>query len=395
MSGPASESGSSVLGDKRLDQITEAELSKGINTQAVLAMRGAGYYSERTAGARNVINDAGALVTRALAQTPRTETLRIADYGAADGGTSCEMWDMVIGQLRANGDHRQIEMLYTDLASNDFSTLFRMMQGMQGNLIHAYQSRYDNVFVHGCGTGFHQQLAANTSVNLGFSATAMHYVSEKPLEILGHVHATGADQKTQSAYARQAALDWENILLARAAELIPGGRFICLNFGIDEKGRYLGNTGGQHMFDHFHKFWSMLQKAGTITTDEYQRASFAQYYRTIGEFRAPFNDPNSAVSKAGLKLKSCQTKLTKCPYEAAFLASDGDMSNIDYANSLIPTMRSWSETVFRTALDTRGEDEAEQIVDSFYNSYRDAIAIDPSGHAMDYIHIILDIEKVV
>jgi len=27
----------------------------GINTQAVLAMRGAGYYSERTAGARDVI----------------------------------------------------------------------------------------------------------------------------------------------------------------------------------------------------------------------------------------------------------------------------------------------------------------------------------------------------
>ena len=32
---------------------------------------------------------------------------------------------------------------------------------------------------------------------------------------------------------------------------MPGGRFICLNFGIDEKGRYLSNTGGQHMFDHF------------------------------------------------------------------------------------------------------------------------------------------------
>ena len=123
-------------------------MSKGINTQAVLAMRGAGYYSERTAGARNVINDAGTMVIAALAQTPQTSRLRIADYGAADGGTSREMWDMVIGQHRASGDDRQIEMLYTDLASNDFSTLFRMMQGMQGDPTHAYQSRYDNVFVH-------------------------------------------------------------------------------------------------------------------------------------------------------------------------------------------------------------------------------------------------------
>ena len=59
------------------------------------------------------------------------------------------MWDMVIEHHRANGDNRQIEMLYTDLASNDFSTLFRMMQGMQGDPAHAYQNRYENVFVHG------------------------------------------------------------------------------------------------------------------------------------------------------------------------------------------------------------------------------------------------------
>ncbi|MEK9571397.1 MAG: hypothetical protein VW124_20420, partial [Paracoccaceae bacterium] len=79
-------------------------MSEGINTQAVLAMRSAGYYSERTAGARNVINDAGTMVIAALAQTPQTSRLRIADYGAADGGTSREMWDMVIGHHRANGD---------------------------------------------------------------------------------------------------------------------------------------------------------------------------------------------------------------------------------------------------------------------------------------------------
>ena len=371
-------------------------MSKGINTQAVLAMRGAGYYSERTAGARNVINDAGAMVIDALAQAPQTKTLHIADYGAADGGTSREMWDMVIGQLRATGDHRQIEMLYTDLASNDFSTLFRMMQGMQGDPAIAYQSRYENVFVHGCGTGFHQQLMADASLNLGFSATAMHYVSTKPLEIPEHVHSACADPKSQTAYACQAAQDWENILLARAAELIPGGRFICLNFGIDEQGRYLGNTGGYHMFDHFHKFWLALYQDGSITSDEYQRASFAQYYRTMDEFCAPFNDAESAVSKAGLKLKSYHRKLTKCPYAKAFLDAGGvggSMSNLDYANSLIATMRSWSETVFLTALDGRDADEAAQIVDRFYTAYRDAVAADPTGHAMDYVHIILDIEK--
>jgi alpha-D-ribose 1-methylphosphonate 5-triphosphate synthase subunit PhnI len=69
------------------------------------------------------------------------------------------------------------------------------------------------------------------------------------------------------------------------------------------------------------------------------------------------------------------------------------MTNAEYADSLIPTMRSWSETVFRTALSDRSEDESLQIIDRFYKAYHDEVAANPIGHAMDYIHIILDIEK--
>ena len=90
-------------------------------------------------------------------------------------------------------DFRQIEILYTDLASNDFSTLFRSMQGMQGNPKLSFQKKFSNIFVHGCGTGFHQQLMSDNSLSLGFSATAMHYVSEKPCQITSHVHMVGAN----------------------------------------------------------------------------------------------------------------------------------------------------------------------------------------------------------
>ena len=356
-------------------------------------MRGEGYYSERTAGAKNVINDAGAMVLAALDDLPDSDTLKIADYGAADGGTSQQMWDAVIRNRRNSGDKRQIEMLYTDLASNDFSTLFRMMQGMQGDPTYAYQNHFENVFVHGCGTGFHKQLMSSASLHLGFSATAMHYVSAKPLEIPNHVHAACADAGSKTAFAKQAEADWQNILLARAAELVPGGRFICLNFGIDAEGRYLGNTGGKHMFDHFHKFWKELYDKRSITKSEYEGATFVQYYRTMEEFCAPFSDPNSDVSRAGLVLKSSSTKLTKCPYEAAFHDAGGKMSNREYAESLIPTMRSWSETVFKTALKGRENSEIKKIVDEFYQAYSDEVAAFPEGHAMDYVHIILDIEK--
>ena len=53
--------------------------TNSINTQDVLSMRGAGYYSERTAGARNVINEAGDMVIAALNDLPASKTLKIAD----------------------------------------------------------------------------------------------------------------------------------------------------------------------------------------------------------------------------------------------------------------------------------------------------------------------------
>ena len=365
----------------------------GLNPAAVLSMVGKGYYSERTAGARNVINTALGMISTALDETPHTEKLRIADFGAADGGTSRGMWAKLLTELRNNGDQRDVEMLYTDLASNDFSTLFRMMQGFEGNPDEAYQRNLDKVYVHGCGTGFHQQLMADESLNLGFSATAMHYVSEKPCELTSHVHMVGASTEEQEKFRLQAAQDLDRILLARAAELIPGGRFICFNFGIDENGHFLGNTGGVHMFNQFDRLWKSLCQQGRITEEEYIRATFTQHYRTMDEFLSPFSDPDSAVSKAGLILKSSQSVFTPCPYRAAFDAADGAMTSRAYAQSLIPTMRSWSETVFKTALDQRPVDEAMAIIDDFYQAYEDEVASNPEGHAMDYVHLVIDVEK--
>ena len=45
-----------------------------INTQATLSMRGAGYYSERTAGARDVINNAGPMIQAAIEEIPKDKS---------------------------------------------------------------------------------------------------------------------------------------------------------------------------------------------------------------------------------------------------------------------------------------------------------------------------------
>ena len=136
-----------------------------LNTQNVLSMKGAGYYSKKTAGAKDAIDSIQEILEKSILSLPNKEILRFADFGAADGGTSQELWYNLINLLRRRGDDRVIEIIYTDLASNDFSTLFKNMQGMHGDKDLAYQKIFDNVFVHGCGTGFHQQLVATRSLS--------------------------------------------------------------------------------------------------------------------------------------------------------------------------------------------------------------------------------------
>ena len=65
----------------------------------------------------------------ALNNLPETEILRFADYGAADGGTSAELWADLISSLRKGGDARHTELLYTDLPSNDFLPCSKRCKG--------------------------------------------------------------------------------------------------------------------------------------------------------------------------------------------------------------------------------------------------------------------------
>jgi len=367
-------------------------------TARTMAMKGGGYYSQRTRGAKDVIdNAAGMLVEAADAISPpdKGRPIILADFGAADGGTSESALRKCIERIRERFPGAQIQVSYTDLPSNDFSALFKNLLGFGALTASTYLTDIENVYVNACGIGFHKQLLPDASLDIGFSATAMHYISEKPCPIDNHVHMVGACGDTLAAYAVKARQNWEDLLLARASELRPGGRLVMLNFGVDEEGRYLGNTGGVNMFDTFSDLWMQMRDQDIISGDEFINTAFPQYYRTIEEFCAPFKDKNSTVYQAGLRLVSAQTGVVGCPYRRAYDESGGKMSARAFAESYVPTLRSWSEAVFLNGLDdARPVEERHRIVDEFYKRYEDRVASDPDGHAMDYVHCYLAIMKI-
>ena len=366
-------------------------------TARTMAMKGGGYYSQRTRGAKDVIdNAAGMLVEAADAISPpgKRMPITLADFGAADGGTSVNALRKCIERIRERFPGTQIQVSYTDLPSNDFSALFKNLLGFGSLTSNTYLTDIEDVYVNACGIGFHKQLMPDASLDIGFSATAMHYISEKPCPIGNHVHMVGASEETLAAYAEQARQNWNDLLVARAKELRPGGRLVMLNFGIDEEGRYLGNTGGVNMFNTFASIWKGMRDEDIISREEFINTSFPQYYRTVEEFCAPFKDNDSPVYQAGLRLVSAKTGVVGCPYRRAFDEAGSAMSAREFAESYVPTLRSWSEAVFLSGLnEARPMEERHQIVDTFYQRYEDRVASDPSGHAMDYVHCYLAVKK--
>jgi len=357
-----------------------------------IAMKGGGYYSLATIGAKHVIDAATPLVLEAVAAMDLAEAdvFTMSDMGCADGGTSIDMVAEVLRRVREAHPGISLAIVYSDQPRNDYNALFQIVHGLTE--IESQLPAIEGLHVMASATSFYRQIVPSKTLNLGFSATAMHWLSAKPGDISTHVQAVGAEGDELARFAEQGRRDWETILLNRAAELVPGGRLVFANFCRDEAGRYLGNTSGISMFDTFRDVWLAFVEEGTIDHDEYVAMTLPQYYRDVGEFVQPLQDPASPVHGAGLRLERIETRVTRCPFAADF-ERHGDAAV--FAKAYIPTLRSWTESTFFAALDrARPAEERQAIIDGFYDNYEARVREAPAGHGMDYVHAFMTIAKV-
>ena len=357
-----------------------------------IRMRGDGYYGAHCSGQGLVIGRTLPLMLDALnALDPASSgtALAIADYGAADGGTSIGLFRALLAELRARTPDRPITLTYTDLPYNDFSALFRLVHGLLPGREHDGLQDFRGVFSFASGTSFYRQIFPHASLSLGFSASAMHWLSRLPAALADHVHVATARGAERDAFAAQAAADWETILLHRARELTPGGQLVFANFCIDEEGRYSGAVGERNLFEMLARHWRALYEDGTINSDELHRATFVQYYRTVGEFRSPFDDPASAVSRAGLVLKHCASVLT--PLEQFTEGQDAAA----FARICVRSLRAFSESTFLGALDPgRPLTDRQAILDRFYAAYEADVTAAPKAYRRDSVHCFMWVAKV-
>ncbi len=194
-----------------------------------ITMSAGGLYSLATIGAKDVIDKATPRVLAALdtVSVDANSHWCFSDMGCADGGTSLGLWAALIDRLRQS-DNSDIQIVYADQAHNDFNALVQILHGHTE--FESYLPSSENVHVLESGSSFYSPILPKHSLHLGFSATAMHWLSKKPCDIKDHVHMVGARDEDRGAFAQQASKDWQTILLNRARELTPGGKLVLVNF---------------------------------------------------------------------------------------------------------------------------------------------------------------------
>ncbi|MGB5708880.1 MAG: hypothetical protein WBM41_18890 [Arenicellales bacterium] len=357
-----------------------------------ITMSEGGLYSLATKGAKDVIDIATPRVLDALGAINFSADpggFMMADMGCADGGTSLEMIRSVLSKLQQLAPGLDATVVYADQPANDFNALVNIVHGRTA--FDSWIEEFENAWPLFSGSSFYLQAVPDNTLDLVFSATAMHWLSKKPCNITDHVHMVGASGEDLERFTTQAREDWETILMCRARELKSGSRMVLVNFCRDDSGRYLGNTGGINMFDTFNEIWREFIELGRVTIEEYHNMTLPQYYHNIEEFCAPLNDPKSNCYQAGLRLDNIETRVVPCPFAQQFKA-DGDVTA--FADGLIPTVRSWNQSIFAAGLDMdRPQSERNQIIEDYYTSYHQRVLQDPEGHGMDYVHAYMTISK--
>ena len=358
-----------------------------------ITMAGGGVYSLATRGAEDVINKSIPLVIdvlNAMSITKEMAEFTFSDIGTADGGTSLRLVEKLIHSIRKKSPKIDINIVYADQPKNDFNSLVETVLGL--GHFPSYLQTIENVYPLFSANSFYKQILPHNSLDFGFSATAMHWLSKKPCDITNHVHMVGAEGDEYLIFSRQGKHDWETILLQRANELKIGGQLVFLNFCRDEKGNYLGNTKGVNMFGNFSQNWKDFYEQGRINLNEYQRMTLPQYYNTVEEFSIPLQDTNNKVYRAGLRLKQIETHITPCPFAESFKEHKDARR---FAEEYIPTIRSWNESIFFGALDNdRKIEERNQIIKDYYQMYNAQVQSSPEMHRMDYVHAFIVAEKV-
>jgi hypothetical protein len=194
---------------------------KSTSKPTVAAMEGGGFYNRNSAmqaaGIARVLPMWGKIASTVPVGD---EPIVIADYGSSQGRNSMAPMRIAIAALRAASEPgRTVQVIHTDLPSNDFASLFQALAEEPDS----YLNDAAGIFPSAVGRSYFEPIIVPETVHLGWNSWTLQWLSRNPIEVADHIVAGfGANDAAKMAVREQAAQDWRDVMAARACELRPG-----------------------------------------------------------------------------------------------------------------------------------------------------------------------------
>ena len=178
------------------------------------------------------------------------------------------------------GPNRPICVVHIDQPSNDFNTLFEVLDADPDR----YVLDEPNVFPGAIGRSFYESVLPPGSVELGWCSYAAVWLSRVPTFIPDHFVSLRATGRVRAEFERQGAQDWEAFLSLRAIELRPGGRLVVVLPALTDDGL----SGFENIMDQANAVLAEMVADGALMAEERARMVLRAYPRRKCDLLAPF-----------------------------------------------------------------------------------------------------------
>ena len=301
---------------------------------------------------------------------PSSFPIIIADYGCAHGSNSIYAMKLILDYIKQTKQiNRSFLIIHNDLSSNDWSTVFNLLNDDQ------------TYFGLANGRSFYEQCLPSNSLSIAYSSTSIHWLSRLPCNVFNHCMPRFAEQAQLIEFEKQAENDYRLFLENRSRELISGGIIILSILCADDNGR----TQTHHATDHLYKCAQLI----SLTEEELLGYTIPMYHRTYKECL------NQDI------FKQCSLQLITSAFETVQSKFDQELQqekiNVEqFVDKHIGYQRSWGESILRQTLETnpnRSKEEIDQLLDQFWSIYKNGLKDNPREYPIGYYQTYLVLKK--
>jgi hypothetical protein len=346
-------------------------------------MVGGGYYDAHSSFQAKTAASGSALLAQAvdILTLPDNRQATVADYGCSEGRNSMTIVGEALTLLAARGA-TDMAVLHNDLPTNDWGRLAANLSGPD-----SYLKAFPAVRALFAPRGFFERVTLPTTVTLGTSGSAAHWLSQQPagIDMPRSLYRSDAPPDQLAKILTQAASDWEAFLSARAEELEPGGVLLVQMLGADGSADPV-RVSAAALLKLMNACFLQLIDAGEIPVEVYARFCLPVVPRTTAEVTAPLAGPLGER----LELLHCGLTAVPSPYQAAF-DKTGDAAA--FAKDYTAFTRAFSESTLREGVLRFATSGADAATNRFYAMMEDALAAHPNDYPFDDLTLAVMVRK--